>query len=505
MDFKIFEAVSKLKFSLGQGPLVQTEPAEAWLLFVPEMKGKAWDSALSFIDGPLKSELLTLVKQRQLKGKAGEVAFYDRGPLTRVVLAVLPKKRECFSLLEAARRAVVPAMETRAKKLQVDLRGAGECAELLARSVCSAVVAKAFTFKKYVAEPDPKTSALPELHYLATTEQSISLERVKSEAKVTDATNFVRYLSALAANDLTPTRYVKLASSFAKGAGLKTDFHNMAALKKLKAGAFLAVSQSASDQGGGILKIAYKPAKAKTKVALVGKGITFDTGGVQIKTGGHMLGMNGDMGGSAVALALVLLAKEMRWPVEVTAYLAITENSIGSQAYRPNEIVTTMAGKTIEVIDTDAEGRMVLADTLHLAAEEKPDLILDFATLTGACVRAIGTQYSGAYTNREEWYERIRLAGRRSGERVWPFPNDEDFGRCLDSDYADIKQCRPTGGVDHIEAGYFLSQFVPESIPWVHVDLSAAENDDGLAHVPSKLTGFGVRFGVEFIQGLLGK
>lgn len=176
---------------------------------------------------------------------------------------------------------------------------------------------------------------------------------------------------------------------------------------------------------------------------------------------------------------------------------------IGPAAYKPNDVVKTMKGKTIEVIDSDAEGRMVLSDTLWLAGTHKPDLMMDFATLTGACLRAIGTNYSGAYTNRSEWYSKIIEAGRESGERVWPFPNDKDYGRCLKSEVADIKQCRVTGGSDHIEAGYFLNEFVPETIPWVHVDLSAAESDEGLAHVETKLTGFGPRFVTSFLKQVL--
>jgi leucyl aminopeptidase len=286
----------------------------------------------------------------------------------------------------------------------------------------------------------------------------------------------------------------------ARERGLGTDFYSRGRLQEMKAGAFLAVAQGSEDSGVGILKVTYRPAEAPLRVAVVGKGITFDTGGNNIKTGGHMYGMNGDMAGSAVALSLVLHAIEARWNIAVDAYLAITDNVLSPRSYRPNDVVTSLKGKTIEVVDTDAEGRMVLADTLYLAAQDRPDLILDFATLTGACVRALGTTVSGAYTNRRQWFGRILRAGRRSGERVFPLPVDRDYGRCLKSDIADIKQCRATGGVDHIEAGFFLSRFVPAAVPWVHVDLSACENEEGLAHVPTKITGFGVRYGVTFLE-----
>lgn len=145
---------------------------------------------------------------------------------------------------------------------------------------------------------------------------------------------------------------------------------------------------------------------------------------------------------------------------------------------------------------------MVLADTLAIASEEKPNLIVDFATLTGACIRAIGTTYSGAFTNQASnlWHEAIIAAGKSSGERVWTFPMDKDFGEPLESTFADIKQCRLTGGVDHIEAANFLGEFVGDEIPWVHVDLSAVENDGGLAHIGDKFTGFGVGFAARFLK-----
>jgi leucyl aminopeptidase len=152
------------------------------------------------------------------------------------------------------------------------------------------------------------------------------------------------------------------------------------------------------------------------------------------------------------------------------------------------------------VIDTDAEGRLVLADTLCMAAQTEPSLIMDFATLTGACVRAIGTTYSGVFTNREDLHQDLVKAGKNSGERVWPFPMDKDFASCLESTSADYKNCREKGGVDHIEAAQFLMHFAGDKSPWVHVDLSSIEHGEGLAHVPTTETGFGVRFATEFAR-----
>jgi leucyl aminopeptidase len=238
---------------------------------------------------------------------------------------------------------------------------------------------------------------------------------------------------------------------------------------------------------------------AASDVALVGKGILFDTGGTNLKPHKSMLDMHTDMSGSAVALSTLLALAELKAPLQVEAWLAITENNIGPNAYRPQEIVRAANGTTIQVIHTDAEGRMVLADTLSLAARGKPKLIMDFATLTGACVYALTDRYSGVFSNQPALLQELPAAGVASGERVWPFPFDADFDSDLDSQVADLKQCAVEGAGDHILAARFLSRFVPGKTPWIHVDLAAATRRDGLAHVPTEITGFGARFALHWL------
>lgn len=499
--YEIFSDIKKNSLTAESNRAWSPDGVDAWLCFLPapaKKEGK-WDEALSFWDAALRKEIAAFVTRFDFKIKEGEVLSFDRGAASRVTLAVLPKRLEPFYFLELARKALEPLHASRPAKIGVDLRACPTAQVGLARAVASAHLALPFEAKKYGEEKDDPKKEM-KLHFV-TESESLDTAVLQEDLEVTSGTNLVRYLAGLAGNDLTPSSYVKLATEMGKAQGLKSEFFGLEKLAKLKAGAFLAVAAASDDRGAGILKLSYRATKAKQSVALVGKGITFDTGGTQLKTGEHMFGMNGDMGGSAVALALVLLAARRKWPWNVDAYLAIAENAIGPKAYRPNDIIRTMSGKTIEVVDSDAEGRMVLADAIHLAGKEAPNLIMDFATLTGACVRAIGTNYSGAYTNRPDWYARIIETGKRSGERVWPFPEDPDYGRALKSEIADIKQCRLTGGSDHIEAGYFLSQFVPKQSAWLHIDLSAAEADEGLAHVPTKLTGFGVRFANEFLKG----
>ena len=213
-----------------------------------------------------------------------------------------------------------------------------------------------------------------------------------------------------------------------------------------------------------------------------------------------MLDMHKDMQGSAVALGTLIALSKLQVTYAIDAWLAITENRISGTAYKSQDVVRAVNGMTIQVIHTDAEGRMVLADTLALAARENPDLIIDYATLTGSCVVALTERYSGAFSNREKLAAQVALSGKKSGERIWPFPMDEDYDEDLLSSVADIKQCAATGYGDHILAARFLSKFVPDSIPWVHLDLSAGQHKGGLAHIPSDLTGFGVRLTVDLLQ-----
>ena len=163
-------------------------------------------------------------------------------------------------------------------------------------------------------------------------------------------------------------------------------------------------------------------------------------------------------------------------------------------------MVTAADGSTIEVVHTDAEGRMILADTLALAASEKPALIMDFATLTGACIYALGTAYSGVFTSKKGWRAGLIQAGEDCGKRVWPFPLDQDFDALLASEVADIKQCSRESGVDHILAARFLQRFVKRDTPWIHMDLSSSNRKGGLAHIPTDTTGFGVRYAVHLLM-----
>ena len=338
---------------------------------------------------------------------------------------------------------------------------------------------------------------------------------------VARGTNLARWLTSLPPNILDARGYHRAIGELARTHGLGFKWWDERALQRVGANAFLAVAAANEERVAGIAHLKYRPGRRKATaaerresreapaarrgttdspdIALVGKGILFDTGGVNLKPHRSMLDMHTDMGGSAVALATLVALAELRAPLAADAWLAITENNIGPKAYRPQEVVQAVNGVTIQIIHTDAEGRMVLADTLALAARTKPKFMLDFATLTGAAVYALTERMSGVFTNRPALAERLVAAGRASGERVWNFPFEADYDSDLESKVADIVQCAVEGKGDHILAARFLNRFVPEDIPWVHVDLSSSTRTGGLGHINTEVTGFGVRYALELI------
>ncbi len=307
-----------------------------------------------------------------------------------------------------------------------------------------------------------------------------------------------RELTILPPNELTPEFYRKHVKKLAATEGWKYQEFDVKALRKMGAGAFVAVAQGSDPEDAAIVHLQRRVKKANKTVALVGKGICFDTGGHNLKPARHMHGMHEDMNGSAVALGILLAATRANLLVNIDCWLAIAQNHISPHAYKQNDVITTLNGTTVEIIHTDAEGRLVLADTLTLAARQKPDVMIDFATLTGSMHVALGSHYSGVFSNREDLVQKALTAGKATGERIWAFPMDADYDAELESKIADIKQCSLEGEADHILAARFLNRFV-DDVPWLHMDLSASNSKSGLGAVGSEVTGFGVAWGVEML------
>jgi len=422
---------------------------------------------------------------------------------TVAVVTTYKPDASAFELLTLSRKCVAKVREAQAAHLGLLLPDAPADLHLpLSDAVVSAVAASNFDPPQFKAEPD-KPKHIESLTLFGA-KQPMDFRRRLAEA---EGNSLARWLTLLPANHLTPAAYCAYVKKLAKQEGWTLQFLDEKKLERLGADAFLAVSQGSEVRDAGILHLSYKPARparGAKPIALVGKGICYDTGGVNLKTAKGMFGMHGDMQGSAVALGTLLALTRLKVPFQVDAWLALARNQIGPKAYTQNDVVRAANGVTIEIVHTDAEGRMVLSDTLALATKSKPSLTLDYATLTGTCVVALGTRYSGAFTSRAELAKTVIAAGNASGERVWPFPVDSDYDEELESAVADVKQCILENDADHILAARFLSRFVDKDVPWIHLDLAASEHKGGLAHLPTEVTGFGVRFSLNLLldQGL---
>ena len=415
---------------------------------------------------------------------------------TLVAVAFLRPGASAFERLDLAGKLMHELVKPGVASLQCHAAGfdAGESAAV-AEALASAALAAAAAMPQRKSQPVPPSDLRRvDVHGGRTAD----LERASAVAA---GNHLARWLATLPPNELDCLAYKRGLAALARREGWSFRFYDERALGRLGAGAFLAVSRANEHRGAGIARLTYRPRGARRgrRIGLVGKGICFDTGGINLKAHKSMYLMHGDMQGSAVAVGTLLALARSGAPYAIDCWLALTENQIGPSAYRPQEVVRAMNGTTIQVVHSDAEGRMVLADTLTLAAREKPAMLLDFATLTGACVNALTDRYSGAFTNSAALEAPLVAAGRASGERIWCFPMDEDFDAELDSTVADVLQCTMESKGDHILAARFLNRFVPKDVPWTHIDLSASERKGGLAHVPTEFTGFGVRFATQLL------
>ena len=296
---------------------------------------------------------------------------------------------------------------------------------------------------------------------------------------------------------LTAPAFARKTEAVARKAGLKSKVWTVAEIKKAKLGGLLGVNRG-STHPPRYVELTYEPDGPPTAtLAYVGKGITFDAGGLSIKTAQGMMAMKMDMCGAAAIIGAMSVLPAVAAPARVKAYLPMTDNMLGGDATRPGDVLTIRNGKTIEVLNTDAEGRLILADALSLACEDQPDAIVDLATLTGACMVALGPSIAGLMGNDETFIETVRAAADRVGERVWPLPLPADYVKQFDSNVADIKNIGGNHG-GALTAGLILQQSVDDAIPWAHLDIAGparAESDDG--EITKGGSGFGVRTLIE--------
>ena len=289
---------------------------------------------------------------------------------------------------------------------------------------------------------------------------------------------------------LTPTRLAALATEWAEGAGLSVEVLDRAACAELGMGLYLAVAQGSLEEPR-FIHLAWKPPGARRRLVLVGKGVTFDSGGLSLKTNEGMLDMKTDMAGAAAVLAATVAAGEEKLPIEVHALAACTENMPSGNSYKLGDVLRSLNGKTVEINNTDAEGRLTLADAMTFGLRLRPDALLDFATLTGACIVALGPHIAGLMSNDEGLAAAFLSAAEQSGEEMWRLPLPPRLAEQLKSEIADLKNTGERWG-GALTAGLFLKEFAGD-VPWAHVDIagpSSANKEQG--HVAKGGTGFGV-------------
>ncbi len=316
--------------------------------------------------------------------------------------------------------------------------------------------------------------------------------------EIARAVSHARSLVNEPAGYLTPQRLAEIAQQIARDTGLDLTVLDRAACREKGMGLFLAVAQGSPEEPR-FIHLAWKPERAQKRVVLIGKGVTFDSGGLSLKTNDGMLDMKTDMSGAAAVIAAVEAVARQKLPVEVHAIAACTENMPSGTAYKLGDVIRSMAGKTVEITNTDAEGRLTLADALTYGLELKPDFIFDFATLTGACVVALGPHIAGVMSNNEALVATWLAAAKEAGEEMWHLPLPPRLLDQLKSEIADLKNTGERWG-GALTAGLFLKEFV-DATPWIHVDLAGpASTDKELGHVGKGGTGFGVATILQFLS-----
>ena len=332
-------------------------------------------------------------------------------------------------------------------------------------------------------------------------------DKKEFEAAVTtaEAVVFARDLVNTPSSHLYPESYAGVLADAAAEAGVKVEILDEKDLEKQGFGGILAVGRG-SERAPRLVRLTWAPRKASKAVAMVGKGITFDTGGISLKPGANMENMISDMGGSAAVAATVLAAAKLKLPVRITATLPLAENMPDGLATRPGDVITHYGGTTSEIINTDAEGRIVLADALARASEDNPDYLLEVATLTGAQMIALGTRTTGVMGS-DEFRDRVAEVGRSVGEPAWAMPLLEEHKETIKSPTADIRNVDNTrwGGMEY--AGLYLSKFIGEGIEWAHLDIAGPSFNSGSVHgyTPKRATGVPVRTFLALLTDIAGE
>ncbi len=438
------------------------------------------------VDAALGGRLESVLDDLGATGKPGSVVrFASLGGLPcPVVLGVGLGDADAELDPEVVRRGAGAAIRSLA----------GRCTVALSLPGPAGVVAEGALLGAYTVRPG---KGKPPVEHVTVLVSELPIDGAgQRAAAVGQAVSLVRDLVNQPANTLSPPDLADRAVAEAQAAGVEVSVLDEAELSEAGFGGILAVG-TGSSRPPRLVRLQWRPDGASRTVALVGKGITFDSGGLSLKPPVGMEYMKSDMAGAATVLATICAVARLRVPVAVTAWMAIAENMPSSTAYRPTDVVTMYGGTTVEVLNTDAEGRMVLGDALARAAEEQPDAIVDIATLTGGQVVALGSRTTGLMGNDDALLRAVERAAGRSDEPVWAMPMPPEIRTSLDSPVADLRNVAGNGNRDGhmLVGGIFLREFVPETIPWAHLDIAGPSWNGGepYGYTPKGATGVMVR------------
>lgn len=468
------------------------------LLVIPMYSDHIFGPGADAVDVALDGGLSAFMEQAVFGGKVGEklvVPTSDALGASSIVLIGLGKREEVTA--DGLRRAGAVAAKAahEAVSMSTTLASAGptdlDVAEA-AQAVVEGVLLGRYEYLDY--KSDPKPSKLKRVSLLG---RSAALRRGMDRGiSVGTAVIWARDIVNTPGRDLSPAAFARAAQRLLRGKNVKVEVLDVPGLKRERLGGIIGVGMG-SEQPPCLVKMTYAPAKSNATLALVGKGVTFDSGGLSLKPADGMEEMKTDEAGAAAVIAAMSVLKDFGVKTKVIAFTPMVENMPSGSAMRPGDVLTFRNGKTAEVRNTDAEGRLILADALALAAEAKPDAIIDLATLTGACMVALGDKIAGLMTNDNSWGEQVRTAADAVGEPVWPLPLPKEYKKLIYSEIADIRNTSTSRYGGEITAGLFLEEFV-DGIPWVHLDIagpSRTSSEDGY-NCPGA-SGFGVRTLVE--------
>ncbi|BDA66420.1 peptidase M17, leucyl aminopeptidase domain-containing protein [Rivularia sp. IAM M-261] len=457
---------------------------------------------LAALDEKFAGVLKELISEEDFKGKLGSTAVTRVGagsPVRKIILVGLgkPDTLKAETLRRAAAAIARLAKKQKCKTLGISLPIVDSSPAISAQAITEGVQLALYQDIRFKSEPEEKGPQLETVDLLGLSGQEAAIERANH---IASGVFLARQLVAAPANAVTPITMAETAQTIANDHGLQLQILEQEDCEKLGMGAFLGVAQ-ASEIPPKFIHLTYKPeGTPKRKVAIIGKGLTFDSGGLNIKGAGSGIEtMKIDMGGAAATLGAAKAIGQLKPDVEVHFISAVTENMISGRAMHPGDILTASNGKTIEVNNTDAEGRLTLADALVYTDKLGVDAIVDLATLTGACVIALGDDIAGLFTPDDNLAKQLEEASTSAGEKLWRMPMEEKYFEGLKSGIADMKNTGPRPG-GSITAALFLKQFVKETPSWAHLDIAGpvwADKENG--YNPGGATGFGVRTLVNWV------